>query len=90
MENLYSEIGADIYQKTILTSNERRKLKDSVIHTNDVVVYIIEKTDLSEGCLNYGLLLLIFCYIVFLDKKELVDNRYYGYRKTYTVNTEIS
>mgnify|MGYP007126614861 FL=1 len=45
MENLYEEIGADIYQNIKLTSNERRKLKDSVDKVNDIIGYINEKTD---------------------------------------------
>lgn len=90
MENLYEEIGADIYQNIKLTSNERRKLKDSVDKVNDIIGYITEKTDVSKEYLNYGLLLLVFCYLIFMDKKEIVDNRYYGYKKNLTVNTEIS
>lgn len=90
MDNLYEEIGLDIYQNAKLTSNERRKLSDSVERVNDIIGYITEKTDLSKYCFNYGMILSIFCFVIFLNKKETVDNRYYGYKKIHTLNTEIN
>lgn len=88
-ENLFNEIGKAIYRKDQLTSNEKRKLKSSAKLVSDIIGYIFEETDLTSDIMTYGLLLLIFCYVIFMDKKETIENRYYGYEKIYTVNTEV-
>lgn len=88
-ENLFNEIGKAIYWKDQLTSNEKRKLRSSVKPVSDIIGYIFEETDSTNDIMTYGLLLLIFCYVIFMDKKETIENRYYGYEKIYTVNTEV-
>lgn len=88
-ENLFNEIGKAIYQKDQLTSNEKRRLKSSAKLVSDIIGYIFEKTDLTSDIMTYGLLLLVFCYVIFMDKNETIENRYYRYEKIYTLNTEV-
>lgn len=88
-ENLYTSIGSKIYGTTKLTSNQKRKLKDSVEQVYDIYEYIIEKTDLFPGFMSYGFLVILFAEIVFMDKKETINNNFYRYEKMYTVNTEV-
>ncbi len=88
-ENLYYGIGSKIYGTSKLTSNQRRKLSDSVEYVYDVYDYIIEKTYLPRELITHGFLVILFAEIVFMDKTELVDNKFYRYKKTYTVNKEV-
>ncbi len=87
--NLYSAIGSKIYGVSKLTSNQKRKLYNSVKLVYDIYDYVVGCTDLYHGFMTYGFLVILFAEVVFIDKKEIVDNKFYRYKKSYTVNTEV-